>query len=460
VTHDRPRPLGLLACFLAVLVFVGAALAFERYAFDRARSVVRPYAMYRDSSKWLLLGLERAALADPRAMLMFGRSEFWYTGPIATPAQFFEDEPTGFWVFETGFGGTDSLFFLETVAALGNDLRGRKVAISISSTSFDEPADTRETRYAGNFSPRIINTLAFASSISPGELRYVARRALDHPVTLHDQGLARVALIDLADDTPLHRLSYALIYPLGQIQQRFADLNEARQNLAYANAVPPVPQPAAFPPQSLDWRALLMAATDKLVRAAGDDPFGASPDLYLTGLGGGDALTAARKRYDLGLNNRDGQLAPPPPSYLPTIENSVERGDLEHELAVLRELGAIPFVINRPDDGLVLDYSDAPTSARETRQQYLDFIVAELERQGVTYVSFNSHDEDRFFILPASDHFTPRGWIFANRAIDLFWHGATTAQIASAIAEIDEWSPAPPPPAPTVISPAVRPPAE
>jgi hypothetical protein len=74
VTHDQPRPLGILACLLTLLVCVGAGLAFERYSFDRARAVVRPYADVRDSRKWLLLGLERAALADPRAMLMFGRS--------------------------------------------------------------------------------------------------------------------------------------------------------------------------------------------------------------------------------------------------------------------------------------------------------------------------------------------------------------------------------------------------
>jgi hypothetical protein len=66
VTQDQPRPLGILAGVLSLLVFVGAVLAFERYSFDRAQAVVRPYADVRDPRKWLLLGLGRAALADPR----------------------------------------------------------------------------------------------------------------------------------------------------------------------------------------------------------------------------------------------------------------------------------------------------------------------------------------------------------------------------------------------------------
>jgi D-alanine transfer protein len=45
---------------------------------------------------------------------------------------FFRTAPTGFQVSPVGAGGSNSLIILQKIGALGSDLRGKKVAISIS----------------------------------------------------------------------------------------------------------------------------------------------------------------------------------------------------------------------------------------------------------------------------------------------------------------------------------------
>ena len=90
------------------------------------------------------------AFAQPDLLVIYGSSELAKEMPN-NASQFFADYPTGFRVFPVGKPGTASLDVLQKVAAVGEDIRGRKVAYSISpGWFFSEAVDPKY--YEGNFS--------------------------------------------------------------------------------------------------------------------------------------------------------------------------------------------------------------------------------------------------------------------------------------------------------------------
>lgn len=66
-------------------------------------------------------------------------------------ANFFRNYPTGFNVFSVGKAGAASLILLQRLGAIGSDLRGKKVVISISPTWFFHDSAS-VAYYDGNFS--------------------------------------------------------------------------------------------------------------------------------------------------------------------------------------------------------------------------------------------------------------------------------------------------------------------
>jgi len=68
------------------------------------------------------------------------------------------------------------------------------------------------------------------------------------------------------------------------------------------------------------------------------------------------------------------------------------------------------------------------------------------ERAGVPWLDFRAHDEDRYFVTDPGSHLSARGWAFADRALDVFWHAGSIDDIRAALATLARDVPAPGPP--------------
>ncbi len=146
-------------------------------------------------------------LPQPDLLVLYGSSELVKEMPN-NASQFFQDYPTGFRVFPVGKPGTTSLAVLQKIAAVGADIRGHKVAYSISpGWFFTEVFDP--TYYEGNFSELQAYELAFNRHLSHDLKRDIARRMLEFPKTVENRRLLEFALRRLAGDTAIDRLLYA-----------------------------------------------------------------------------------------------------------------------------------------------------------------------------------------------------------------------------------------------------------
>jgi hypothetical protein len=151
-------------------------------------------------------------------------------------------------------------------------------------------------------------------------------------------------------------------------------------------------------------------------------------------------LETALATHRAGTSNRDGTQLPAPTAWEARIAGSPQWSDLRLAVAVLRELGATPLVITIPLPGF---FDDNTAFSRPVRSGYYDRWERTVERTAVPWLDFRDDDEDPFFVTDTGGHLSPRGWIFADRALDMFWHDQSLADIRSALATLAEHVPPP-----------------
>lgn len=363
-------------------------------------------ALARDLSEAKLQGvaLQRAAFAQPDLLVLYGSSELMRDVPN-TAAQFFEEYPTGFRVFPVGKMGTTSLATLQKVAAVGSDLRGRKVAFSISpSYFFEETIDP--TYYSGNFSALQAGHLAFSTDLSFRLKRDIARRMLAYPGTLDGHWLLESTLHRLASGGTLDRCLYYATVPLGLVQNFVGRTQDHFEAALHILSLPNLPEDPPKKRHALNW-------AEQLRRA---DEFAKSWAVKV----------AAAKAAKPG--------PPPPPRrphgsrddvWLAKLDKATEWTDFNLMLRTLQELGARPLVLSMPVHNTDLENAGVSQKAREAYPRRIHDAVA---RYGMPLVYFKQHEDEPGFFQDQFDHLGAKGWVYYDETLDDFFHDQDTAQ--------------------------------
>src|SRR5262247_1958629 len=129
-------PDGVVAALLALAVAAAGGRCMEAYV--RQLSDRHLPAVTRGSVpfKYQTLTFQRAALASGHVLPIFGSSELFCCGQPFRPSEVFAARPTGFDVFAVGHAGLGDLLFAQMFAALGPELRGKRVVVSDSPSWF------------------------------------------------------------------------------------------------------------------------------------------------------------------------------------------------------------------------------------------------------------------------------------------------------------------------------------
>jgi D-alanine transfer protein len=437
------RPHGIIAALLAIAIAAGGGWGIRRYATRLAASEVQAAAACDVPFKYQTLTLQRAALASGHVLPIYGSSELFCCGSPFRPTQVFASRPTAFGILPIGHAGTADLFFMQTFAALGHGLRGRKLVLSASPPWFSHRhgADSRE--YAGNFLPELAYTFMFEAPISLRLRQAGARRMLAYPETLQDP-LLRVAAEELAHPTPMHHVAYLALAPAGHVMTWLLHALDAGRTVAFVWGLGrfcPHPPSSSMPP---DWVRMAALGTRIAEQRDTTNPFGFPDSTYSELLRIRPKISEALALYQSGATNRDGALLPAPTEWELTMSRSAEWTDLRLALRVLRELGARPLVWSLPLPGAYDNYTALSVVARRS---YYDRYEHIMESAGVPWLDFRAHEEDPYFLTDPGSHLSPRGWVFADRALDMFWHGRSSAEIRSALSTLAAEAPSGPPPA-------------
>jgi D-alanine transfer protein len=433
---------GVLAAILAIVIVVAGARVTQVYAESLAGQYLRVLAAADLPQKNLTLTFQRAALANSQILPLYGSSELYWESDPRRAAQFFQTAPTGFTVFAIGHAGTGDLYFMQNFAALGHELQGKVLAVEDSSDWFYNPTAIPADQYAGNFSPEIANIFVFDAPISAAVRADGARRMLDFSNTLDNDPLLRAATASLADPSFVHVVAYDLLVPAGRLSSWVSQIQDAAQTIAFIDTSN---LRSGFPtqPRSVSWPQELQTASQLTQSQATNNPFGIDNAGFSNVLEGNVPLSQVYSAIVLACfdkSNRDGKVLGPPTDWETTMRSSKAWTDLTLELQVLHELGARPLVYSLPLAGVYDDYSAV---SRPARQQLYDRYRAATAAAGITALDLSVFDEDPFFLHDPIDHLSPRGWIFVNRALDVYWHQQSAEPATSALAELARAVPPP-----------------
>jgi D-alanine transfer protein len=369
----------LIACALTAAILCGSRL-LAMYLEQRTIHSTAPRDFFIKNQG---LAFERTAACAPDILLLYGSSEL--IDPIPNRASdFFSHEPSGFEVCPVGKAGTTSLIILQKLGALGSALHGRKVAISLSPSSFLTPA-VKPDFYAGNFSVAAASGTLFGNALDLNLKAEIAKRMLQFPDTLGKDGLLGLAASCLASGRPFDRVVLMAMWPLGKLQNIILDLQDHFEALVYIlGGGKPVP----------NWLRLLGSHRVHLHKASA----GGGRERLTT-----KSLEAIYPAKDIAFRAR--------------VATASEWTDLDLLFRTLTELRARPLILSMPIDAYV-----APGVSRSAHQVYYDRMRELARRYHFALVEFEDHDADPTFLIARREHPTPKGWMYYNRALDNFFH--------------------------------------
>jgi D-alanine transfer protein len=334
---------------------------------------------------------QRLAARARKVLPIYGSSEL-VIGVPDRANKFFENAPTGFQVSPVGTVGATSLIISQKVAALGSDLRGRRLAVVLSPAWFLMPA-TRADWYEGNFSLLAASELTFGSAVDFEFKRDLASRMLQFPGTLKKSPLLEFALRRLSSGSWFDRLVFCAILPFGKIYTAGLELQDhfaAVAHILYATRAVPGHQRRAL------GRPTLTAKEGEGNNWAQTKVENASAET--------EAVTPGR--FDRVFRNR--------------MNAAPEWADLELLLRALAKVHARPLLLSMPMDGR---FYDRVGYSRLARENYYEKVRALARRYNFALIEFEEHDEDPAFLDAQHTHLTQEGWLFFDRALDDFYHG-------------------------------------
>jgi poly-D-alanine transfer protein DltD len=307
-------------------------------------------------------------------------------------------QPGGFQICPVGSGGSHTFIMAERIAALGDAVRGRKLAIILSSVWF-RMEGLPEGHMRGTFSPlQAIDLLQSPEISEPLRARFVARwREFDGLMHNHPALEAYVGLYGKEGSWAACQRSC-----LSKV------LSAERVGLQWDDHLQSVE--AGFAHGWLhrgDWRFPKgLAADDKGGTNAPDAP--------------------PEHRITHPILEADGTMDE---EYIRVLNASHEWSDFAVLLDTLKELGARPLIISIPLPGLSNNKHHISRRARDVYYQRMEAMCAE---RGFACRTFADHDLDPDLILGASTHLSEKGWQQVSQLLDDFYHDRFPVAMVSA----------------------------
>lgn len=375
------------------------------YAHSVEQKYIHALANLRIPQSDLGCALQQIALEQPDLLMIYGSSEMLGgSSPYVAPL-FFQNYPTGFNIYTVARPGDTSLDIAEDLAAIGPELRGKKIVFSFTPTMFNEEA-VSPAAYAGNFSLLHAEALIFNLSLSYSTKQLAAQRMNEYPHTLNADPILQFAVQQLICPCSYGSPLYVLTIPLGQINTWIIRLQDHWEVLNYIWRHPQLNPTVTRKPAQINWASEIRQSIRVDKTYSTNNPYGIENSAWTTTY---SKILAQRRKF--GSNNTQ---------FIWNLDHSTEWTDFELALQVLTELRAKPIILSRPLDGRIWNAMGVTSLARKT---YYDELQKTVAPYGFPFVDFKNHDSDKYFSIDPSSHTSPEGWVYVDQILDGFFHG-------------------------------------
>jgi D-alanine transfer protein len=396
------------AAAAALLIAAAGGLAYTLYAHYTENKYVHAVAAQDHSEISQGIAMDRAAIKQPDLLLIYGASELVLLQTEYEATRFFQTYPTGFMVFNAATKGGSSLSVAQRLAALGPDLRGRRVIFAIgpaimTMAPFGEVA---QRHYEGNFSELHAFELAFNPELTLSTKQLAARRMLKFPETLAGNPFLMFTIRELADQTPWSTFLHYLSWPLGRMQLAILHLQDHRASVEYIHHLSAAQVTIARKPQSVDWQGLISMAEAEQIENSDSNPFGVDNSQWPKIKELFTSPSTPGTRDDDFIND---------------VTIAQEWNDLKVALRVMRELGADAIIMSSPMNVPLWETIGVSEDAQNT---YYDLLHSVVDPFGVPLLDGREWDRIPYFSMDLASHASRKGWIYVDQRLDQIYHGA------------------------------------
>ena len=391
------------AAIIAFIIVIMALIGFDIYARSLEQRYVNALAPLDLTQTINGIAVQRAALYQSDLLPVYGSSEITMIDTQYEAEKFFATYPTGFTVFQVANLGAASLTMAQDLAALGPDLRGKKIVISFSPATFTM-SELPQEYYAGNFSPLHAYEMIFSPYLSSALKSDAAKRMLDFPVTLQNDSFLDFAIIQLTSTSRANRILYDLSWPLGELQIMTMRLEDHANVISYLYLHPVNPDVQKIP-QKVDWSADFSAALAEQKQHTLNNPLGIEDDRWWF--------------YQHVLTN-PAPAGSEDTRFISRVEHHLEWTDLDILLHVLQELGAQPLILSRPMNVHIWEAQGVSEQAQNIYYVKLNEIVNQYHMPLVDYQQYGT---DIYFSIDQGAHTSRYGWIYVDQTLDEFFRG-------------------------------------
>jgi D-alanine transfer protein len=304
------------------------------------------------------------------------------------PSNFFKENNERFTPFLIGRGGTESLIHFLNFAEHTGQLKDKKMVFVLSPQWF-QPNGADESHFVPNYSSLQGYDLAFNDKIDPNLKKMAIRRLLTYTPVQNDWMLSTLYKAEISHD-PWKQRQAELVKPFAKAYQHIL----VKKDLYYALAGGPYRHRViSSKVKNKSWTKL-----EKEAKQIG-------------------AMKSNTNHFYV-VNSQYNKLK----SRVPDLKNykkgasygqSVEYGDFQLVLDLLKDSGAKPLFISVPVNGKWYDYTGFP---KEGRTAYYKRIKNQIEAEGFQVADFSSHEYDPYF-MKDTIHIGWKGWVYADRAI-------------------------------------------
>lgn len=397
-----------MAAGWAILVWLGAASAFSLYAQHTESKYVHAVAALDHAEISGGTALERTALRQPDLLLIYGASELMLLDTKYEATRFFSTYPTGFMVFNAATKGGSALTIAQRLAALGPELRGRRLIIAVGPAimTMAPLGDVAQRHYDGNFSELHAMELAFSPYLTLQTKGLAASRMLDFPETLVHNPLLAITLQNLAHPSLGGEVLYYLSWPLGRLQLGLLHVEDHFATVTFIHRLSAAQVKVVRQPQEINWTALLQTAEAEQIKNTDSNPFGVDNSQW-------------PKIKELFAN-------PVPPGsrdddFKFDVSIAREWSDLEITFQVLRELGAKPIVFSSPMNAPLWETIGVSQQAQDT---YYTTLHSQVAPFGYPIIDMSEYSDVKYFSMDLASHASRKGWIYVDQTLDRIYHGS------------------------------------
>ena len=396
---STPHLTAALASF--ILLTMGLA-GFVSYARSLERRYANALAPLNLPLTYYGIAIQRAAIQKPDLLPVFGSSELTLLDNLYEANNFFRNYPTGFSVFEVANLGSSSITLAQDLAAVGPDLRGKRIVISISPADFtmgDFPAPF----YKGNYSRLHAYALIFSPYLSMHIKAAAAQSMLLHPETLTNDPFLKFTL-DQMVASRLGRAFYYLLWPLGELQMQIMYIQDhaAVVSLIKEGDIRPHVQHI---PQVIDWAGIHAIAFEKQKKHASNNPLGIEDSKWFV-----YSHVLSRPIHPGSGDKR----------FMVRVLSHPEWSDFQILLNVLRELGAQPLILSRPMNVHLWEALGVSEQAQNTYYVKLHQMV---EPYQIPVIDMHQYGTDTYFSIDLGSHTSREGWVYVDQILDDYYHG-------------------------------------